>query len=97
MVKELRQRFTALPPRLTPKVPFINIIMIGITGSGKSSFLRTFTTALKDRGTMGDNYRAGPLQGREGSSTKKVRSNKPHFNKCNNSNIIQIKNLKYKC
>lgn len=72
MVIELRQNFTSLPLRLTPKVPFINIIMVGVTGSGKSSFLRTFTTALNNRKTMLDIYRACPLEGREESATKKI-------------------------
>lgn len=76
---QLRQKFTALPLRLTPKVPFMNIIMIGETGSGKSSFLGTFTTALRCDDCMSDIYRKCPKSGREESTTKKVRYNKPHF------------------
>lgn len=71
-VSELRQYFTSLPPRLTPKVPFINIIMVGGTGTGKSTFLETFTTALSNRKTKSDIYRACPSQGREYSATKKI-------------------------
>lgn len=78
-MSELRQNFTSLPLRLTPKVPFINIIMVGVTGSGKSTLLRTFTTALNNRNTMSDRYRACPLEGREESATKRVRYNKPNF------------------
>lgn len=80
-MSELRQYFTSLPPRLTPKVPFINIIMVGGTGTGKSTFLETFTTALSNRKTKSDIYRACPSQGREYSATKKVRYNKVHFYK----------------
>lgn len=71
-VSELRQNFNSLPPRLAPKVPFMNIIMVGVTGSGKSTFLRTFTTALNNRNTMSDRYRACPIEGREESATKKI-------------------------
>lgn len=72
LLDKLRQKFTALPLRLTPKVPFMNIIMIGETGSGKSSFLGTFTTALRCDGTMSDNYRKCPKSGKEESTTKKI-------------------------
>lgn len=78
-MSELRQYFTSLPPRLTPKVPFMNIIMVGGTGSGKSTFLETFTTALGNRKTKSDIYRACPSGGREDSTTKRVRYNKVHF------------------
>lgn len=78
-MSELRQNFNSLPPRLAPKVPFMNIIMVGVTGSGKSTFLRTFTTALNNRNTMSDRYRACPIEGREESATKKVRYNNVHF------------------
>lgn len=47
--------------------------MIGETGSGKSSFLRTFTTALMSNTDIKDNYRVGPKEGREASVTKRVK------------------------
>lgn len=47
--------------------------MIGETGSGKSSFLRTFTTALMSNTDIKDNYRVGPREGRETSVTKRVK------------------------
>lgn len=72
IVVEYRKKFTTLPPRLTPKVPFINIIMIGVTGSGKSSLLRTFATALTNSDYIKDIYRVGPKEGREKSVTKKI-------------------------
>lgn len=77
IVVEYREKFRTLPLRLTPKVPFINIIMIGITGSGKSSLLRTFTTALTNSDYIKDIYRVADKQGREDSVTKKVRYNEP--------------------
>lgn len=51
--------------------------MIGVTGSGKSSLLRTFATALTNSDYIKDIYRVGPKEGREKSVTKKVRYNKP--------------------
>lgn len=47
--------------------------MIGETGSGKSSFLRTFTTALMSNTDIKDNYRVGPKEGREARVTKRVK------------------------
>lgn len=47
--------------------------MIGETGSGKSSFLRTFTTALMSNTDIKDNYRVGPKKSRELSVTKRVK------------------------
>lgn len=70
LFNELKPKFTGLPLRLTPKVPFMNIIMIGETGSGKSCFLKTFTTALK--GDITSIYRTCPSEGREESATKKI-------------------------
>lgn len=97
MVSDLRQKFTTLPRRLTPKVPFMNIIMIGVTGSGKSSFLRTFTTALRHRDTLKDIYRTCPLKGREDSATKTVRyKKKPHYYKSQFLNKIKIKHFNLK-
>lgn len=49
--------------------------MIGITGTGKSSLLRTFTTALTNSDYIKDIYRVAHKQGREDSVTKKVRYN----------------------
>lgn len=47
--------------------------MVGETGSGKSSFLRTFTTALMSNTDIKDNYRVGPKESRELSVTKRVK------------------------
>lgn len=58
---------------LTPQVPCINIVMIGEAGSGKSSFLRTFTTALANSTNIKDTYRVSPLESREIVATKKVK------------------------
>lgn len=81
---------------LTPKVPFINIIMIGVTGSGKSSVLGTFATALtnSDCDYIRDIYRTCPLKSREKSATKKVMYCKfKHY--CVFK--LQIRNLKFIC
>lgn len=72
IVQEFRANFLTLSVPLTPEVPFINIIMIGETGSGKSSFLRTFTSALMSNTDIKDNYRVGPKEGREPSVTKRI-------------------------
>uniref|UniRef100_A0A8W8P034 Septin-type G domain-containing protein n=1 Tax=Magallana gigas TaxID=29159 RepID=A0A8W8P034_MAGGI len=72
IVVEYLNKFTTLPLPLTPKIPFINIIMIGVTGSGKSSFLRTFATALTNSDYIKDIYRACPIKNREKSATKKI-------------------------
>lgn len=72
IVEEYRGRFLTLSVPLTPEVPFINIIMIGETGSGKSSFLRAFTSALKSNTDIHDNYRVGPRQGKEPTVTKRI-------------------------
>lgn len=63
---------------LTPQVPYINIVMIGEAGSGKSSFLRTFTTALANTTNIKDTYRVSPLESRETVATKKVKKNTIH-------------------
>lgn len=72
IVVEYLNKFTTLPLPLTPKIPFINIIMIGVTGSGKSSFRRTFETALTSSDYIKDIYRACPIKNREKSATKKI-------------------------
>lgn len=57
----------------------MNIIMIGATGSGKSSFLRTFATALTNGDYIKDIYRVCPNTSREDSATKQVWYNKPDW------------------
>lgn len=72
IVVEYGKKFNTLPLRLSPKVPFINIIMIGRCGSGKSSFLRTFATALSNSDYIKDIYRVCPKGGREETATKQI-------------------------
>lgn len=47
--------------------------MIGETGSGKSTFLNTFATALTDSKLVKDTYKAAPKETGE-SVTRKVES-----------------------
>lgn len=48
--------------------------MIGETGAGKSSLLRTFVNALIDSPDIKDIYRVSPLQSKE-SATQRVEQN----------------------
>lgn len=59
---------------ITPEEPYINIVMIGETGAGKSSFLNTFATALSQKKYLKDIYRISPKQtkNKEKSATKRV-------------------------
>lgn len=67
--------FKTLVYPFTPNVHFLNIIMVGEHGAGKSSLLKTFTTALSNKEDIADIYRIGPYSHDEKSATKKV-----HFN-----------------
>lgn len=49
--------------------------MVGEHGAGKSSLLKTFTTALSNKEDIADIYRIGPSNHDDKSATKKV-----HFN-----------------
>lgn len=73
-MKKYYNYFKTLKNEITPKVPFINIIMIGETGAGKSSLLNTFATAISNSDHIKDTYRVSPNNGREESVTKKVRN-----------------------
>lgn len=70
---------------MTSKVPYINIIMIGETGAGKSSFLNTFSTALSGGQEIIDIYRVSPEHGREDSATKMVSVYNISLNKTQNN------------
>lgn len=58
---------------VTPNVPKINIMMIGETGAGKSSFLNTIATALAGSTHVKDTYRVGRSSVSDKSVTKKVK------------------------
>lgn len=72
-VEKYVQYFQTLAKPVTKKVPYINIIMIGETGAGKSSLLNTFATAIANSDRIKDTYRVSPNNGREESVTRKVR------------------------
>lgn len=69
-----RNWFRTLPHPLTQNVPNINIIMIGETGAGKSSFLNTFVTALANSQERKKITRESPCQSGEESATKRMLS-----------------------
>lgn len=72
IVDKYMDKFKTLTYPLTPKVPYINIIMIGETGSGKSSCLNTFATALSGCEERIYVCRESPEQGKEKSATKRI-------------------------
>lgn len=71
-VAEYTKYFNECLTSATSDVPYLNIMMIGETGAGKSSFFNTVSTALENWGTINDAYRVGSGESREKSVTKKV-------------------------
>lgn len=71
-------KFRTLVYPLTPNVQYFNIIMVGESGAGKSSLLKTFTTALSNKEEIADIQRIGPS-----THGKKSVSQQVHFNSCN--------------
>lgn len=67
---------------ITPEEPYINIVMVGETGAGKSSFINTFATALANKNYMKDIYRISPKQTKhkEKSATRKIHLEKLFLN-----------------
>lgn len=64
------QRFRMIPGRIHAEFPFLNITMFGGVGVGKSSFLNTAVTALKNSDEVTKNYRTAPS--RTGKSKTKT-------------------------
>lgn len=72
IVGKYTDKFKTLVYPFTPNVHFLNIIMVGEHGAGKSSLLKTFTTALSNKEDIADIYRIGPYSHDEKSATKKM-------------------------
>lgn len=72
VVDEYIEKFKTLPNHLTPKVPVINIILIGETGAGKSSLLNTFVTAITKSPRVKDIYRTASGRSRVKAVTQKI-------------------------
>lgn len=53
--------------------------MVGESGAGKSSLLKTFTTALSNKEDIADIYRIGPSTHAMKSATQKVHFNSVKF------------------
>lgn len=66
------KNFAKLSYPVTPQVPYINIVMIGETGAGKSSFLNTFATALSNSEVVLSTYRVSSEPNYQQSATKKL-------------------------
>ena len=65
------QRFRETPEKIHKEIPFLNITMFGGVGVGKSSFLNTVVTALKnDPNVVTKDYRTAPS--RTGNSKTKT-------------------------
>lgn len=70
-VDESIKFFEKLETKITDEVPYINILMIGETGSGKSSIYNAFATALENSTLIKDTYRTAPIRNGE-SVTRKI-------------------------
>lgn len=72
IVRKYTDKFRTLVYPFTPNVQFFNIIMVGEAGAGKSSLLKTFTTALSNKEDIADIYRIGPSTHAKKSATQKM-------------------------
>ena len=63
-------RFRTIPEKIHAEIPFLNITMFGGIGVGKSSFLNTAVTALKNSDVVIKDYRTAPS--RTGKSKTKT-------------------------
>lgn len=70
-VAESIQFFENLKIPITDEIPYINILMIGETGSGKSSIYNAFATALEDSTLIKKTYKTAPIRNGE-SVTRKI-------------------------
>ncbi|XP_052694967.1 uncharacterized protein LOC128173291 isoform X3 [Crassostrea angulata] len=64
--------FEELSYPISQEIPYINILMIGETGAGKSAFLNTFATALEDSKLVKDIYKTAPKTNGESVTRKMV-------------------------
>lgn len=72
VVAEYLKFFKSLMSDITNSVPYINIILIGETGSGKSSLVNTFATALENRNTIMSICSSSPAVSSIGSVTTQI-------------------------
>lgn len=79
IVRKYTDKFKTLVYPLTPNVQFFNIIMVGESGAGKSSLLKTFTTALSNKEDIADIYRIGPSTHGKKSATQKMHLEPMHI------------------
>lgn len=72
VVAEYAELFRSMTSDITNSVPYINIILIGESGSGKSSLVNTFATALENGNTIMSICSSIPAKSSIGSVTTQL-------------------------